>query len=123
MIRVTNYFYIVIIILLPLCYLQTFGHCMSVLRFTASDYTFVIFTRLAIVLSIRRFTASDYPFVIVTRLVIVLSILLFTASDYPFVTFTRLAIVLSILRFTSSDTPLVSSNIWPLYVCPSIYGF
>jgi hypothetical protein len=39
-------------LLLPHWYLQTFGHCMSVLRFTASDYPFVIFTRLAIVLSI-----------------------------------------------------------------------
>jgi hypothetical protein len=51
-------------------------------------------------MSILRFTSSDFPFVIFTCLAIVLSILRFTSSDYPFAIFTRLAIVLSILRLT-----------------------
>jgi hypothetical protein len=57
---------------------------LSVLRFTASDYPFGIFTLLTMALSVLRFTASDYPFGIFTLLVMALSVLRFTASDYPF---------------------------------------
>ena len=90
-------------------------------------------------------TTSGYPIGIFKLLTIVLSVLpRFTASDYSFGTFKHLASVLSVLlRFTllittlwysniwslyclSFDSrlmniPLVSSNIWPLHFCSSIY--
>jgi hypothetical protein len=66
----------------------------NLLKVTDKFYhTFVILTRLAIVLSIRRFTSSDYTFGI----------------------FKLLAIVCLSFDLRLLITPLLSSHVWPLY--------
>jgi hypothetical protein len=101
----------------------------SVHRFTSTDYHFVIFKLLVIVLSVHRFTATDYHFVIFKLLVIVLSVHRFTSMDrqyndqkfedtkvvisrcksmdrqYNDQKFEDNKVVISIHRFTSTDYP------------------
>jgi hypothetical protein len=75
---------------------------------------FVLF-HLVIMLSVLRFTASDYPFSIFTLLVIVLSILWITLLITPLVSshFWSLCCLSFDLRLLI--TPLVSSHFWSLY--------
>jgi hypothetical protein len=141
-------------LLLLITPLVSFGHCivcpsiygfwlhlwylvvivLSVLRFTASDYTFGIFWSLYCLSFDLRLLIT--PLVSVGHcvvcpsiygfwlhlwylLVIVLSVLRFTASDYTFGIFWSLCCLSFDLRLLT--TPLVSFG--HCIVCPSIYGF
>jgi hypothetical protein len=79
---------------------------------------FVLFL-LVIVLSVLRFTASDYSFGIFTRFVIALFVIWFTASDYSFGILWSLCCLSFDLRLLI--TSLVSFD--HCVVCHSIYGF
>ena len=110
----------------PLIYLSfvlsTFVNCtLSVLLFTAFDYSFGIVRLLAILLSVLLFTASDYSFGIVRLLAILLSVLRFTASDYSFGIVRLLAILLSILLFTASDYSFGIFKLLTTIYCLSFY--
>jgi hypothetical protein len=106
---------------LPLWYLHPFAHwivcpswiygfwlpfwhllpiVMSVLRFTASDYLFGIFTLLPIALSVLRFTASDYLFGIFCPLYCLSFDLRLLITSFVSFTYNALSVL---LRFTASD--------------------
>jgi hypothetical protein len=86
-----------------------------VLRFTASDYPFVIFKWLAISLPVLRFTTFEYPFDILKRLAIVLCVVRFTASDYSFGIFS--------FYLSSLCVVYISQFMWYSKACGSYQDF